>query len=51
MVVFMRSEEFGYEEFEAETFWDAADTIRRLRDKAVELDDGIRREIGIVVND
>ncbi len=51
MKVFMRSEEYGYEEFEAETVGEAVGMIRRLRNGALKLKDGIKREIGIVIND
>jgi hypothetical protein len=47
MKVFMRSEEYGYEEFEAEDMNEALKIVRRLRRSAKEQNDGIVREIGI----
>ncbi len=50
MKVFMGSEEFGYEEFEAEGIVEALTIIKRLRKSVLKLKDGIERKIGIFVN-
>jgi hypothetical protein len=50
MKVFMRSDEYWYEEFEAADIIEALATINRLRESALKLKDGIEREIGIFVN-
>jgi hypothetical protein len=50
MIVFMRSDEYGYDEFKVEDIASALATINRLRESALKLKDGIEREIGIFVN-
>lgn len=49
-LVFMQSDEFGRETFPWDSLDDALDTIRNLVAQAESLNDGIEREIGIVVN-
>ncbi|NLS97505.1 MAG: hypothetical protein GXX96_35645 [Planctomycetaceae bacterium] len=49
-LVFMQSDEFGRETFPRDSLDDALDTIRNLVAQAESLNDGIEREIGIVVN-
>ena len=51
MIVFMRSDEFGYEEFDVTTIGEAVETIKRLRENVIKVNDGIRREIGVLVNE
>lgn len=48
--VYMRSDEFGYEEFPRDTIDEALATIKNLRQKALDLDDDVEREIGLLVN-
>ncbi len=48
MRVFMESEEFGYEEFEANNLIDAFEIIKRLFREAKGLKDGIDRKIGVL---
>ena len=48
LTVFMRSDEFGYEEFRYDTLDQAVQGIARLYEAAD--GDGIEREIGLKVN-
>lgn len=50
ITVYMRSDEFGYEEFPRDTIDEALETIKSLRQSALDQDDGIEREIGLKVN-
>lgn len=49
--VFLESEEFGYEEFQAEGWKDAIRMIGDLHREAVEAnaDDGVERKVGILI--
>lgn len=51
MKVFMRSDEYGYEEFEGDNEKEAIAVIKRLLKGIRREDDDIRREVGIVIND
>ncbi len=49
MKVFLESEPFGYEEFEADSIDEAMETLRGLLSGVLSQDDGIERKIGVVV--
>lgn len=48
LTVFMESEEFGFETFDAEGWGDAMRIIRELYKEAEKQNDGIERKIGIL---
>ena len=50
MKVFMESEIFGYEEFEAVDTTEALLMVDRLRESALKQKDKVERKIGIIVN-
>ena len=49
-LIIMQSDPFGNDFFPRETFEEALETIDSLRKSALELDDGVERIIGFVVN-
>lgn len=49
--VVMKSDEFGTEEYPRETIYEALETIRRLYESARKAGDGVKRFIGVVVNE
>lgn len=49
ITVYMRSDEFGYEEFPRDTIDEALETIKSLRQSALDTDN-VEREIGLKVN-
>ena len=51
IIVFLESEEYGYEEFKADNLQDALDLIRRLYQSSKKhfKDDHVERKIGIKI--
>lgn len=51
MKVFLKSEEFGNEEFEVEDIWEALEKAVSIYRNAHSLKDGVSREVGILLED
>ena len=49
MKVFLESEQFGYEEFEADSINEAIQMLRNILNSVFSQEDGIERKIGMVV--
>ena len=50
VVVTIRSQEFGREDFERDTLDEALAAIKNIAETAVQLSDGIERFVGLVIN-
>ena len=49
--IFMRSDLYGEENFPRDTLEEALETIQRLILKCEGMQDGVEREIGLIIND